>query len=157
VPDRPHVQLIFLDAESGFGLGELDIGFPEPTIAPILDVGAQEVGAFRERGPVVEGCVASDAEAKACLRAVRLELDFEAGGGTLVLQDAADLPVHRRGVEPFPRVSDEGREALERFGDPLAELLVHRLLFGKHLGNPLVRGMTRLCEEASDEETEGQR
>ena len=29
VPDRPHVQLILLDTESGFGLGELDVGFPE--------------------------------------------------------------------------------------------------------------------------------
>jgi hypothetical protein len=40
MPDRPHLELIFVDAESGFGLGELDIGFPELLIAPIGDVWA---------------------------------------------------------------------------------------------------------------------
>ena len=33
MPDRPHVQLILVDAESGFGLSELDIGLPELPIA----------------------------------------------------------------------------------------------------------------------------
>ena len=59
MPDRTEVQLIFLDAESGFGLGELDIGLPELLIAPIADVRSQEIGAFRERGPVVERGVVS--------------------------------------------------------------------------------------------------
>jgi hypothetical protein len=36
MPDRPHLELIFLDAESGFGLGELDIGFPDDWLAPGL-------------------------------------------------------------------------------------------------------------------------
>ena len=48
MPDRPDVELIFLDAESGFGLGELDIGFPELLVAPIGDVGAQDITAFGE-------------------------------------------------------------------------------------------------------------
>ena len=60
MPDRPHVELIFLDAESGFGLGELDVGFPELPIAPIGDVGAQEITAFREGGPIVEGGVVNE-------------------------------------------------------------------------------------------------
>jgi hypothetical protein len=34
MPDRPDVELIFLDAEGGFGLGELDRGFLELLIAP---------------------------------------------------------------------------------------------------------------------------
>ena len=46
MPDRPDVQLIFLDAEGGFRLGELDIGFPELCVGPIRDVGAQHIGAF---------------------------------------------------------------------------------------------------------------
>ena len=71
MPDRTHVQLIFLDAESGFGLGELDVGLPELPIAPIGDVRAQQIGAFRERGPVVERGVVGNAEAKARGAAIR--------------------------------------------------------------------------------------
>ena len=37
MPDRTDVELIFLDAESGLGLGELDIGLPELLIAPIVE------------------------------------------------------------------------------------------------------------------------
>jgi hypothetical protein len=54
MPDRTHVELIFLDTESGFGLRELDVSLPELPIAPIGDVRAQQIGALRERGPVVE-------------------------------------------------------------------------------------------------------
>ena len=28
VPDRPYLELIFLDTKGGFGLGELDVGLP---------------------------------------------------------------------------------------------------------------------------------
>ena len=54
MPDRTNVELILLDTERRFGLGELDVRLPELLIAPILDVRAQEIGAFRERGPIVE-------------------------------------------------------------------------------------------------------
>ena len=54
MPDRTEVELIFLNAERGLGLGELDIGLPELLIGPIVDVRTQKIGAFRERGPVVE-------------------------------------------------------------------------------------------------------
>ena len=41
-------------------------------------------------------------QTQACRAAVRLQRDGEAGGGTLVLlQDAADLPVHRRRIKLF--------------------------------------------------------
>ena len=94
------LQLILLDAKGGFGLGELDIGLPELLIAPVGDVRAQQIGAFRERRPVVEGGVAVDVEAEARRAAVRLQCDREAGGGALVLlQDAADLPVHLRRID----------------------------------------------------------
>ena len=49
MPDRTDVELIFLDAESGLGLGELDIGLPELLIAPIVDVRAQQIGALMLR------------------------------------------------------------------------------------------------------------
>src|ERR1700730_11400070 len=54
VPDRPHIELILLDAKRGFGLGKLDVSLPELLIAPVLDVRAQQIGAFRERRPIVE-------------------------------------------------------------------------------------------------------
>ena len=47
VPDGTQVELVLLDAERGFGLGELDIGFPELLVAPVCDVGAQQIGALR--------------------------------------------------------------------------------------------------------------
>ena len=94
VPDRPHVQLILLDAEGRFGLGELDVGLPELLIAPIADVRAQQISALRERGPVVEQALRADVQTEAGRAAVRLAARCEAGGGALVLlQDAADLPV----------------------------------------------------------------
>ena len=49
MPDRADIELILLDAKRGFGLSELDIGFPELLVAPVGDVGAQHIGAFRER------------------------------------------------------------------------------------------------------------
>ncbi len=54
MPDRTQVQLIFLNAKRGFGLGELDLCLPQLLIAPIADVRAQEIGALRERRPVIE-------------------------------------------------------------------------------------------------------
>ena len=102
MPDRTHVELIFLDTESGFGLRELDVSLPELLIAPIGDVRAQQIGALRERGPVVECDVANDLQAQACRTAVRLQRDCEAAGGALVLlEDAADLPVQRSGSSLF--------------------------------------------------------
>ena len=54
MPDRPHIELVLVDAKRRFGLGKLDIGLPELLIAPVGDVRAQQVGTFRERGPIVE-------------------------------------------------------------------------------------------------------
>jgi hypothetical protein len=54
MPDRPHAELILVDAKRRLGLGELDISFPELRIAPVGDVRAQQIGTFRERGPIVE-------------------------------------------------------------------------------------------------------
>ena len=42
MPDRTEVELIFLNAERGLGLGELDIGLPELLIGPIVDVRTQK-------------------------------------------------------------------------------------------------------------------
>src|SRR5580692_7626664 len=85
MPDRPYLELVFLNAECGLGLGELDVGLPQLLIAPITDVGAQQIGALRERGPVVEGGVVSHADAETCRAAVRLQRNGKACRGTLVL------------------------------------------------------------------------
>ena len=93
-------MLIFLDAKSGFGLRQLS--FPELPIAPILDVRSQEIGAFRERRPVVERRIEIDVEAKPCWTATWLQYDCETRSGALVLlQDTTDLPVHRCRIEPL--------------------------------------------------------
>ena len=135
MPDRTDVQLIFLDTESSLSLRELDIGLPELPIAPVGDVRAQEIGAFRERGPMIERGAVIDAEAEARRAAVWLQRNCEAGGGTLVLlQDAADLPVHRRRVEPLLRTSDASGQAFERRFNPPAELVMHGLFFAAPIG-----------------------
>jgi hypothetical protein len=95
MPDRTNVELIFMDAKSGFRLRELNVGFPELPIAPIIDVRSKKIGAFRERSPVVERSIEFDMEAKPCWTAMRLQDYCEACSGALVLlQDATDLPVH---------------------------------------------------------------
>ena len=111
MPDRTQVQLILLNAKRGFGLGELDVSLPELLVAPIADVRAQEIGALRERGPIIERGVVIDAEAKARRAAVRLQDDREAGGGALVLlEDASDLSIHSRRVERFLGARKASRE-----------------------------------------------
>ena len=82
-----------------------------------------------ERGAVI------DAEVEACRAAVWLQRNCEAGGGTLVLlQDAADLPVHRRRVEPLLRTSDASGQAFERRFNPPAELVMHGPFFAAPIG-----------------------
>src|SRR5271170_7912731 len=104
-------------------------------VAPIADVRAQEIGALRERGPVVERGVVIDAQAEAGRAAVRLQDDREASGGALVLlEDAADLSIHSRRIERFLGARKASRDAFERLLDPPAELVVHRLLFAASLG-----------------------
>ena len=66
MPDWTHAQLILLNAKCRFGLRELDVGFPELRIAPVGDVGTQQVGAFGYFGPLIEGCVVRDMQMKAC-------------------------------------------------------------------------------------------
>lgn len=102
MPDRAHVELVFLDAEGGFGLGELDIGFPELLIAPIGDVGAQGITAFGKGRPIVEGGVASKRQTELRRTLHWLQGDGEAGCSALVLlQDTSDLPVHLCRIEAF--------------------------------------------------------
>jgi len=56
-----------------------------------------------------------DVEAEARRAAVRFESDGEARCGARVgLQDAADLPVHGRLIEPFLRAREPGGEAFQR-------------------------------------------
>ena len=51
-----------------------------------------------------------------------------------MLQDAADLPVHRRRITPRLRTSQPRCQAPERFFNPLAELVMHGALFAAPLG-----------------------
>jgi hypothetical protein len=57
-----------------------------------------------------------------------------AAGSLVLLQDAADLPVHTCRIDTLPRTSQARSQALERFFDPLAELVVHGPLFAAPIG-----------------------
>jgi len=46
MPDRADFQLILADAEGPFGLGELDIAFPERGRIGLRQVGPQQITAF---------------------------------------------------------------------------------------------------------------
>lgn len=53
MPDRPDTQVGFLDAESSLGFAELDVGFPQRLLGPVVDIAAQNVGAFAEPCPIL--------------------------------------------------------------------------------------------------------
>ena len=108
----------------------VDVGLPQLLVAPIGDVGAQQIGSLGQGGPVVEGGVDFDFEAEPGRATVLRQARLEAPGGALVLlQDAADLPVDLPAIEALLGTGDAGRQAFERRFDPLAELIVHGLLF----------------------------
>jgi hypothetical protein len=87
------------------------------------------VGAFGDGGPVVEGSVVLDVQAKAGQTIGGLQGDLEACGRALVaLQDAADLAVDLGGIQPLGRAVDAGGKLGQRRLDALAELIVHGLL-----------------------------
>ena len=130
VPDRAHARLVLLDPERRLGLSELDVGLSERMIAPIRDVGTQQMGRFRERGPLAESSVAGYPQAKAGRICGGHQRHLAAGGGALaLLQDAADLPLHRCRIGAFVGAADTGGQAGERRFDPPAELPVDGPLF----------------------------
>jgi hypothetical protein len=99
-PDGAHLELILLDTKGGLGLGQLDVGLPQLVIAPVVDVGAQQIGALRKRSPVVEGSVYFDLETEPHRAAILNQVHLEALSGTLVLlQDAADPSVDLLAIE----------------------------------------------------------
>src|SRR3989304_9051891 len=57
VPNGAQLQVAFVDAEGGFGLGELHVGVPEFRRLPTTrrNVRSQQVAAFTQRRPVQPG------------------------------------------------------------------------------------------------------
>ena len=53
VPDGPDAQVAFVNSECCFGFGQLDVGFPKFFVAPVSDVGSQQITAFAQFGPVL--------------------------------------------------------------------------------------------------------
>ena len=51
VPDGAQPEVVFLDAERFFRIGQLDVGLPELLRRPRLDVAPQEVAAFAPASP----------------------------------------------------------------------------------------------------------
>ena len=48
VPDGSDAQVAFVNSERGLGFGQLDIGLPQFFIAPVGDVGSQQITAFAQ-------------------------------------------------------------------------------------------------------------
>jgi len=55
VPNRANRQIALMNAERGFSLSELDVGFPEILGAPIRDVASQQVASLAQGGPIAPG------------------------------------------------------------------------------------------------------
>ena len=53
MPDRTDAQIGFVNAEGGLAFAELDVGFPQLLVGPVVDVAAKNVSAFTELGPIV--------------------------------------------------------------------------------------------------------
>ena len=108
---------------------------PQLLVAPVGDVGAQQIGAFRQRRPVVECGAAGHAQVKAGRALIRLQAHHEAGRGALVaLHQPTDLAVDCSRIERLLGAGDPPGEALECNLDPPAEPVVHRLLFAAAIG-----------------------
>ena len=45
VPDWANLEIALMDAEGRFRLGQLDVRFPQPFVAPVGEVGAKKVAA----------------------------------------------------------------------------------------------------------------
>ena len=52
VPDRADLEITLVNAEGRFRLGQLNVRFPQLFVAPVGDVGAKNVAAGAECGPV---------------------------------------------------------------------------------------------------------
>jgi hypothetical protein len=46
VPERPQAQVLFVDAEGGPSVGQLNIGSPEIFACPVLSARAEEITPF---------------------------------------------------------------------------------------------------------------
>ena len=130
VPDWAHARRDLLEPERRLGLSELDVGLPERAIAPIGDVGTKEIGRFPERSPLAETRVPGYPQARAARTRGGHQRHLAAGAGALaVLQDAADLPLHRCRLEAFVGPAGTGGQPGDRRFHPPAEPFVDRPLF----------------------------
>ena len=84
MPDRSNRKLVLLDAKRRFGLGQLDVCLPQLLVAPVSDVGAQQVGAFGQRRSEIETLVHRNLEHAAGGVIGVLQFDREACRGALI-------------------------------------------------------------------------
>ncbi len=88
-------------------MGELDVSLPELLLGPVIDVGAQHVGAFGKRRPAIELVARADPQRKAGRVVAVGQRDLEASGGAgVALQKPADLPIDLGLVEGLLGVRD---------------------------------------------------
>ena len=129
MPDRPERQVALVNAESGFGFGELDVGSPQRLGRPVGDVGAQHVAAFAVARPVIPLRRALDQSSRTPpATTVVDEADRVASGGARVApEQASDLAFGGAAVDRLLRPLDAPCRARQGGLDALAETRVHRL------------------------------
>ena len=55
MPDGADAQVAFVNSERGLRFGQLDVGLPQFFVAPVSDVGSQQITAFAQLGPILPG------------------------------------------------------------------------------------------------------
>ena len=93
MPDGPDAKVAFVDAEGGFGLGQLHVCLPQFFGGPVADVGAKQVAAFAQVCPVAPGFVFAPDEYRSAVGGL-LHVGLEQPGGSAVL---AQQPPHALG------------------------------------------------------------
>lgn len=129
MPDRPDAQPFLLYPDVGFQLGLLDIGVPHPLVAPVGDVGPQDICPLGQGRPVVEGRLGVDLQPQAGRRGRWFGTNMEACRGTLVVpRDPSDLAIDPCLARGPSRGPDTIGQPCQRLCDAAREIRVRRLL-----------------------------
>jgi len=134
-----------------YGLGSRNLVGPSHTfVAATVHIRPQEVGALEELGPGIERGVVGNTEAETCRAAIRLQDNDEAGGALVALENAVDLSVQLRLIDPFLGGRDAGGQTFKCRLDALTEPVMDCPNFAAPIRRPTedygLRSMRRFCQ-----------
>lgn len=99
IVDGAQTQVVLVDAEAVFDLGKPDVGLPERDGIPVFEVGAQQVTAIGQFGPLPVFLFGLDADRKTLAALMAGIIAFadvdpeEAGRARVLLEQAAHTPL----------------------------------------------------------------